>query len=76
MNLRDDVVVACPYCGEVNVVEDCDVFGADWGNVFCPKCTTEIPIASCTLVPIVKERPKRDKPTGAKPMADQVEMFS
>lgn len=55
MNLGDNVLLACPHCREVNILEDCDVFGADDGNVFCPECTTEIPIASCELVPIEKQ---------------------
>lgn len=34
-------LVLCPACGHVSTVEDCDVLGADDGNLFCNWCSAE-----------------------------------
>lgn len=36
-----DAITVCPECGWVGTVDDCQVCGADEGNVLCPKCCEE-----------------------------------
>jgi len=34
-------LVRCPKCRWTGDLDECDVVGADWDCVFCPKCDTE-----------------------------------
>ena len=37
-------IYRCPYCGNEATAEECDVMGADWGNLFCNTCGREFAI--------------------------------
>ena len=41
-----DEWIICPSCRQPSQVDGCDVGGADEGNAFCPRCTTEFDLAS------------------------------
>lgn len=36
-----DDIYLCPYCHNEATAEECDVLGADWGNLFCNTCGRE-----------------------------------
>ena len=38
----EGATVTCPACGETSTLDECDVLGADPGDVYCPCCSEVI----------------------------------
>jgi hypothetical protein len=58
--VTDEIIeyVRCPKCGWTGELDECEVLGADEGNVFCANwrynrkvCSTEFPVEGNVFVP-------------------------